>query len=103
MRELPKGFSGEPTSVGLRLLRSDCLAMRMAIMHRRTIVFVGLILILCGCHASFSIPPDHRASPALVTTQRVLADMIRTELYFGRSRTDGPPVSDSQWQEFIEE
>jgi hypothetical protein len=58
-----------------------------------------LCVVGIGCRSSNDLL---QAKPA-ATTQPALAEMVRTELYFGRSQTDGGQVSDQQWEQFIEE
>ncbi len=65
---------------------------------RRAVLLLVLFTSLAGCGAGPSTSPAvaPRALPAG-------ADLLRTELIFGRARPDGSTVSEAQWQAFVDE
>lgn len=54
-------------------------------------LFVG-----AGCHGHAGCSPALDAAPDS-------SAWVRTELYFGFARKDQPPVSDEQWQVFVDD
>lgn len=62
----------------------------------KTVLFVGLLLIVPGC-ATFHSTQAH------VPTSASFQTLISDRLYFGRSIPGGGEVSDSNWDEFLSE
>jgi hypothetical protein len=53
-------------------------------------------LVGAGCHGHAGCPRALQAAADSTT-------WVRTELYFGLARKDQPPVTDEQWQAFVDE
>jgi hypothetical protein len=60
----------------------------------------GLLLLLIGCEATPSASAPHGATPAALTDPNAHA-MVRTEMMFGLKRDDGSPVTDEEWDQFV--
>jgi hypothetical protein len=74
-------------------------------MKRRNVTNVALSMLLVfvfGAAQSLLGSPPATAAAAL-ENKKLFTDAIRTELFFGCSRKNGPDITESEFQEFIDE
>ncbi|NIA67674.1 DUF3574 domain-containing protein [Pelagibius litoralis] len=66
-------------------------------------VFAAILLAAGLAGGFFSVPAPASAQVVLPTCQADYLSMARLELYFGTERPDGSPVTDAEWNGFLDE
>ncbi len=58
------------------------------------------MLCAIGCESTPAASGSHNPTPAALTDPNAHA-IVRTELFFGLQRDDGSPVSEEEWNQFV--